>query len=542
MDTNTNTAKKIFNKKVIPVLCAVLAVFLTGSIVHTVSEGAAVSYADAAEVSAELPETGGAPGDGFPSEGPAGSDSAETGEDSPAFVCDTDPGREPLLLTQADLDRFLEKYAEAAAQAEEPDSAEEVSGESAEGTPEEPGNPDESENDVLLVIDPERVMIRRADSAALSLLILPDGQEEGSALTACSFNPVSETMYELSDVLTDQATPAAVAAALSENLTALYGEGAFTSPNLTALIARAIHRGELPWTVDYDGITFWFSDTLPFEVSEAAGSIPNARLTYAGHPELVRQPFRTVPARFMAGLTEEERFLLYDNRGGMHYIGLKIWDGSENGLSRLATVETDATKAVADLAYHTFSPYIVFNEGNYYLYADAKGDPGLRALFVYDPSAESLTDAGAVRAGIGKKHVLPTDPGYFEVENENHLLGDYRVYKFCGTGENGIPDMESPAFRIDMENQVFILKEDLKVMEIKRTGKRQDRRFMTLHKGVTLIPDTTNCENLVSFRRPGIDREYQVLVDTSAYPQNVDGRPWQKVFEIRNISEEQPAG
>ena len=527
-----NTLKKLLNKKFVPVLFAVLTVFLTGSIVHTVSESA--SAAEAAEVSeAQGSDVSGNAVSGDHSESPSGE-----AEHASGFAADVDPEKEPLRLTEADLERYLAIYAEASAPV--PETAEEGSGEAGEpaGEPEGTGNTGEpGDAELALSISPERALVRRADSSVLSLLILPDENEEGSFLQACSFDPSTETIYGLSDVLTDKASPAAVAAALSENLTALYGESAFTSPNLTALIARALNRGELPWTVDYDGVCFWFGETLPFEVSEASGIIPNVRLTYADHPELVKERFRTVPGRYLSRLTGEERFQVTDGQGTMHYIGLKLWDGSDQGLSRLATVETDRTKAIVDMAYHTFDPYILFSGGKYYLYADAHGDPGLRALFVYDLSAESLAEAPGISAGIGRKQLLPTDPACFEIEKESRLLGNYRIYSFCEAGENGVPVMDSPFYRIDLEDQYYVLKEDLEVLRIRHSGRIQERQFITLHQGVRLIPDYTNGTTMVSFRKDGLDADYRVEVDTSAYPQNVGGKSWQKIFEVQSIPE-----
>ncbi len=514
-----NTLKKLLNKKFVPVLFAVLTVFLTGSIVHTVSESA--SAAEAAEVAV----SSGSDAQGDSVSGDDSENPADAAGSSSEFTVDIDPEKEPLRLTGADLERYLAIYAEASAPV--PEIAEEGSGEAGE-----PGDVE-----LALSISPERALVRRADSSVLSLLILPDENEEGSFLQACSFDPSTETIYGLSDVLTDKASPAAVAAALSENLTALYGESAFTSPNLTALIARALNRGELPWTVDYDGVCFWFGETLPFEVSEASGIIPNVRLTYADHPELVKERFRTVPGRYLSRLTGEERFQVTDGDGSMHYIGLKLWNGSDQGLSRLATVETDRTKAIVDMAYHTFDPYILFSGGRYYLYADAHGDPGLRALFVYDLSAESLAEAPGISAGIGRKQLLPTDPACFEIEKESRLLGNYRIYSFCAAGENGVPVMDSPFYRIDLEDQYYVLKEDLEVLRIRHSGRIQERQFITLHQGVRLIPDYTNGTTMVSFRKDGLDADYRVEVDTSAYPQNVGGKSWQKVFEVQSIPE-----
>ncbi len=138
------------------------------------------------------------------------------------------------------------------------------------------------------------VLMRRADTMAVSYLQYNytggSGVHGMYAWHGVNLNTVTGTELPLETVITDQA---ALAEAICERLRQDYPQSSFDK--LEETISRRAAEGTLNWTLDPQGITFYFN---PYEIASYAEGLLTATILFKEKPALFQSAFCETPAAY----------------------------------------------------------------------------------------------------------------------------------------------------------------------------------------------------------------------------------------------------
>ena len=138
------------------------------------------------------------------------------------------------------------------------------------------------------------VLMRRADTMAVSFLQYNytggSGVHGIYAWHGVNLNTVTGTELPLEAVITDQA---ALAEAICERLRQDYPQSPFDK--LEESIAQRAAEGTLNWTLDPQGITFYFN---PYEIASYAEGLLTATILFKEKPALFQSAFCETPAAY----------------------------------------------------------------------------------------------------------------------------------------------------------------------------------------------------------------------------------------------------
>lgn len=251
----------------------------------------------------------------------------------------------------------------------------------------------------------------RADSRVVSIRHDYSGYRGGAHgdYSVLAYNYDAETGWPLSvsDVVTDTA---ALTKVLAEKLKAIpdteYFEDSETALQNYAFDAGHNQKGKqlFSFSVGNEAMTFWFN---PYELTAFAFGIQEVVLPYAEYPELFNKKYTTACENYFepvdtyvtlpAGNQEFSLSPVYNEYGNIG--GLKI--------------AVSGKEQVFDTFTYSVDPYLVKNQGNYYLYVFESGDDDERFLDVFD-----------LTGGTAFVKRLPLD-----------LYVEYDVYEAAGSTE-----------------------------------------------------------------------------------------------------------
>ncbi len=217
--------------------------------------------------------------------------------------------------------------------------------------------------------------VRRADSTAVSLLAdsYLDCAFVNEFYGKIGYNFDTETGRELqiTDVVLDMSRiPKLVLAELSSHM----WSGEFYSETAVADYFRDTAKEDLAWTLDYNGVTFYFgAGTL---AEEGFGSM-TATIPFAGNEELFAEKYRQIPESYMVRLSMDSSFFTELDEDGI--CEELIVSGSYDPEGRYYTdfgiyTDTDAYYHYEEFYCYGFRPYYVKTaEGHHFLYVFADG-------------------------------------------------------------------------------------------------------------------------------------------------------------------------
>ena len=138
------------------------------------------------------------------------------------------------------------------------------------------------------------VLMRRADTMAVSFLQYDytsgSGVHGNYAWHGVNLNTATGTLLPLEAIITDQA---ALAQAICQRLRQDYPQSSFE--HLEELIDSRISEGTLNWTLDPQGITFYFN---PYEIASYAEGLLTATILFKEKPSLFHSTYCDTPAAY----------------------------------------------------------------------------------------------------------------------------------------------------------------------------------------------------------------------------------------------------
>lgn len=258
------------------------------------------------------------------------------------------------------------------------------------------------------------VQVRRADSIVVSLLSDSYSDygmiEEFRGMHGSNFDVETGRELLLSDVITDMdAIPAIVEQELNSHMWA----GDFYSETTVANYFSHTPEDGISWTLDYNGVTFYFADG---DLAEAGNGRQAATVSFAAHPELFDEKYMTVPEGYMVGLPlDHSYFVDLDGDKDLEELNCSGYFNPDVGMYSSFGIYTDLDGYYhyEDLFADAFDPYYVKTaDGKHYIYLFCKGNEGAvgqEHLLVYEVTSGVLTK-------IGERNVapfyLPREEGY----------------------------------------------------------------------------------------------------------------------------------
>ena len=204
-------------------------------------------------------------------------------------------------------------------------------------------------------------------------------------------------------------------------------------------------------------------------------------------------------------------------------------EGSEEVL---LTIETEGSKAIADVGYTEFHPYLVTlssdyeynttDEARYYLYLDAAGELGQRALFVYDLNGASLTEATQLPLGLNAKSAASLTPESFKLENRCAFLSAYTITKRYHVGQDGVPESKEEDFAFDVPaNTILVSKKEMPAGEVFRSRYGVSTKERLLAEGRELRFYATDNATYLDLQDVKDLKVYRFSIDSTKYPPQI---------------------
>lgn len=293
------------------------------------------------------------------------------------------------------------------------------------------------------------VQIRRADSIVLSYLTDSYADygfiEEFRGMQGSNYDVQTGKQLLLSDVITDmEPIPAAVLNELNSHLWA--GEG--YSENAVKDYFKNTPEDGISWTLDYNGVTFYFGDG---DLEEPGNGCLSATVSFAKYPELFDEKYTNVPEAYMVALPLDHSFFTdLDADGALEELNCSgVYNETDRFYSRLG-IYTDFAGSYhyEDLFAYGFQPYYVKTaDGNHYIYMFCEeSESGNRQMMLvaYNVNGGVLTKVGdrhIAPAYIPSDHfVLPLDPNHMLLDNYDSQAQDAEYYM---VGADGLPVAET---------------------------------------------------------------------------------------------------
>ena len=291
------------------------------------------------------------------------------------------------------------------------------------------------------------VQVRRADSIVVSLLSDSYSDygmiEEFRGMHGSNFDTETGKELLLSDVVKDmEKVPAIVEQELNSHMWA----GDFYSETTVADYFKDTPEDGISWTLDYNGVTFYFADG---DLAEAGNGRQAATVSFAAHPELFNEKYMTVPEGYMVGLPLDHSFFAdLDGDKDLEELNCSGYFDPDMGMYSSFGIytDTDGHYNYEELCADGFDPYYVKTaDGKHYIYLFCKeneGAFGLGHLVVYDVTGSKLNRIGERNAAPfylseeeGYSFILPTDPAALWLDDPDYG-NDGTVF---AVGKDGMP-------------------------------------------------------------------------------------------------------
>ena len=203
----------------------------------------------------------------------------------------------------------------------------------------------------------------------------------------------------------------------------------------------------ISWTLDYNGVTFYFGDG---DLAEMGNGCVSATVSFAEYPQLFNEKYINVPKAYMVRLPlDYSYFTDLDGDGTLEELNCS---GYFNEADRFYTqfgiyTDFDGYYHYEELfAYDFQSYYVKTQDDNHYIYLFCEGNEtgnhmqGQMKLVVYNVNGGILTRVGEMNIAPAyipsNIFVLPLDPDNMLLDNYDSLAQDAEIYK---VGEDGMP-------------------------------------------------------------------------------------------------------
>ena len=374
------------------------------------------------------------------------------------------------------------------------------------------------------------LQVRRADNAAVSLL-KQDVEYTGGAhpisfYSGTTFDTESSQPLKLTDVVTDVSVLPEI---LESILKAKYPGVSFFDLKNDLKSASEQDGSGFSWTLDYQGITFYFS---PYELASYADGLLTATIPFAARPELIQESYTQVPETYTVFFHPWQP-LNYDldDDGDMEEITVS-GNPDEYGTVTQLQIRIDDRTFHFDTYAFSLDPCLVHTrDGRDYLYVKSSSDNDYECLLVYDLEGDDVSAVGSMDGtgfygipGSGNSSVteLPANPDSFTLSTRLNMLSTTTGKRTYRIGTDGMPEPKEAYYQISADITLTAKKDLSAAMIDPDNGKVLDSQFI-VPKGEKLrLYHTDNQTYMDMILDDG--RVCRFQTDASDWPQTVNGQ------------------
>lgn len=383
----------------------------------------------------------------------------------------------------------------------------------------------EPDNGVYMVSE-YTTTVARADSTVTSFLTQQyvdyAGAHPGTVFTTKNFDSATGDALDIYAVVeSDQidGLPELIADSLIEK----YGEEPFyDADNLAGTIDDTLGmNSDLVFTVDYFGITFYFS---PYELAPYAFGAQTVTFRYEDYPDLVKDVYQQTSENFIYPLDPYNTNTLPDGRE----LELQIVTFGEE------YEEGYAIEASLDGNHRSYEIYDAFDMAPWLVHCDDRDYMYLKWSTYNDYGLISVCDLNGDIVGEpeefpGSFMGSPTNPENIKIYNRGDLLSTVGIYRYYSVGKDGMPEPKTDYFMVSSDLSIT-LKRDMTFECRDDFDAPESAAEEKVKKGTKLTFYAENDdEGWVDFTLPD-GRFVRVYVDCSDYPRTVDGIDMDDVF------------
>ncbi|MBQ9120296.1 MAG: DUF3298 domain-containing protein, partial [Lachnospiraceae bacterium] len=298
------------------------------------------------------------------------------------------------------------------------------------------------------------MFVRRADEMVLSVGEYVHSYEGGvhglDFFNAYNFDVQTGKPILLTDVIVDMSDLADILAA---EMLEKYPDLMYWTETLQEEFVEYItpgdteYRLEFTWTLEYDGVTFYFSS---YEIGNYAQGTQQVTILYQEYPQIFSD--------FYFGETEEDYVRKAVGDNGCLSIDLDA-DGVTDhiSISRNYSVETDCYESyevtvngntyLQDVFNYSLEVYLVKSGGNHYLYVQRMVENDYQIVSVFKITADSVEFVDEFGGGL----ISFINPRDFKVIKMQDMLSTYPVLAECYVGADGMPVEKDGIYEVQSE-------------------------------------------------------------------------------------------
>ena len=283
------------------------------------------------------------------------------------------------------------------------------------------------------------------------------------------------------------------------------------------------------WTLGYDGITFYFVQD---------GEVMALTILRSEEKKLFRPLGESVPSGYAVELDMSQAFTFdFDDDGEADVLTIEGNEGEEYGYDGVNVTLNDES-ARASFISNSMIPTYVHTEDGDYIYLFCTGDSDYQQLNIFSLGKGVPSYSGHVdNAGKSNRYdaetdlsseVLLTDPESFELASNMDILSTYTAGRSYFVGADGIPKSDDTYYYVH-SNLVLESKENISCSIVNERG-RVTKKKQTIKSGTEWTIYRTDGEKTVDLILSD-DRIARVTVDSSNWPQTIDGEDISDLFD-----------
>lgn len=294
---------------------------------------------------------------------------------------------------------------------------------------------------------------------------------------------------------------------------------------------------EFTWTLDYQGITFWFS---PYEVASYKDGTPSVKIWFSEYPDMFSERYtKELPAFYAISIPVglDIDFDLVQSDGEIDSVFFRTSFDMFNSYKMLTAVVNGNTYTDEINYGYNFDVYLVYMNGKSYFYYDLESDNDYHKICVLDINASEIKQIAEL-SGTGFYREYPEEDAndiveYTEVFNDPFLLRLKTRFDILGTwlgysnyyvsGEDGVPVMRDKDFSIESEYGI------IPICPIDGVC-LSDNQQITIPQGTVLYPIRTDGKTYMDVRNDE-GTEIRLKIEVASWPRTVNGIPEGECFE-----------
>ncbi len=284
--------------------------------------------------------------------------------------------------------------------------------------------------------------LRRADNQVLSVAeacyAYAGGAHGNTYYTSANFDVQTGEEIRLDVVITDMDSLPGILATEIQNK---YTDLTFWSEDLTSLLQEYItpsnteYAPTFTWTLDYEGVTFYFSD---YELGSYADGRQEVMLTYSEYPHILNgKYFSDVDDNYVVALLDNWNGSDMDlnNDGVTDYVSVNKNYSADYDMCESFSVTVNGNTFTHDIFFYDLCTYFVKAGDKNYLYVQHLAESDFQSVSVFEITENSVEYMGDFANTVNSF----TNSKNFKVSKRMDLLSTYFGVADCTIGEDGMP-------------------------------------------------------------------------------------------------------